>query len=475
MVAAMQPSPAETLERIGRALVDAPRDPWLLLRRAACLCALGEWSRARAAAAAARANAPPDPRLLDAIGQALSRAGDQAGALAAYEQAVSLAPDEPHFTFNRATVRRFLGDLAGAEADYDRVIALKPNDYEAHLNRAELRTQSAARNHIAALEAILAERRANWRGEVALRHALAKEYEDLGHHERSFVHLAVGASLRRRHLQYEVARDVATVDWIMEAYPAAVESPARADPAAPAPIFIVGLPRSGSTVIERILGSHPSVQSGGELPHFTQALLAAVGGQRTREELVRRSALVDSAALGRDYLRRVRLCGIEARCFTDKMPLNYLYCGLIRRALPNARIVHVRRHPMAACYAIYKKLFQDGYPFSYDLDDLGRYYLAYRRLMRHWAEALPASIHELRYEELIADPRGETRRLLEFCGLPWDEACVDFHRNPTATTTASAAQVRTPLYDTSVAQWRHYRAQLSSLEARLRAAGIEHD
>jgi hypothetical protein len=154
------------------------------------------------------------------------------------------------------------------------------------------------------------------------------------------------------------------------------------------------------------------------------------------------------------------------------MPLNYLYCGLILRALPNAKIIHMTRHPMAAGYAMYKTLFKDGYPFSYDLADIGRYYVAYRRLMDHWRRTLPGAIHELSYEELVSDQMGETRKLLEFCGLGWEDACAQFHRNPAATTTASASQVRRPIYDSSVAQWRHYAAELGALRDALTAAGI---
>lgn len=469
-----------TLERIGRALLIEPKNVRLLLQRAQWLLALGESSQARRAALAAWSCAPTDAKVCDAIGHALSRAGDQIGALAAYGQAVALAPAEPHFRFNRATVRRFLGDLEGAEADYDEVIALKPNDYEGHLNRSELRIQTAGRNHVAALEALLAAEGCKWLGEVQLRYALAKEYEDLGQHSQSFEHLTRGARLRRKYLNYDVSKDVATVDWIMQAFPTVLspEAPWQANPAIP--IFIVGLPRSGSTLIERILGNHTAVSAGGELPHFAVALVAQVQSRTrapplTREALVAASARVDFAALGRDYLARARAGGIASRCFTDKMPLNYLYCGLIRRAFPNARIVHVQRHPMAACYAMYKTLFQDGYPFSYDFDELARYFVAYRRLMGHWAETLPGAIHQLRYEDLIADPHGQTRRLLDFCGLEWQDACADWHTNSTPTTTASAAQVRRPLYDTSVSQWRHYRSQLASLEQQLRSAGIEYD
>ena len=213
------------------------------------------------------------------------------------------------------------------------------------------------------------------------------------------------------------------------------------------------------------------------MPHFALALVDAakrLGGtdRLPRSELVALSAAVDFTSLGRDYLTRVRAQGIDTGTFTDKMPLNYLYCGLIRRALPDARIVHVTRHPMAACYAMYKTLFRDGYPFSYDLEELGGYYIAYRRLMRHWADTLPGVIHELRYEDLVRDLRGETRRLLKFCGLDWQDACVEFHNNRAATTTASASHVRQRLYDTSVSQWQHYSKQLASLERQLRAAGV---
>jgi hypothetical protein len=145
---------------------------------------------------------------------------------------------------------------------------------------------------------------------------------------------------------------------------------------------------------------------------------------------------------------------------------------LILRALPNAKVIHMTRHPMAAGYAMYKTLFKDGYPFSYDLADIGRYYVGYRRLMDHWRLTMPGAIYELSYEQLIADQVGETRKLLAHCGLAWQDACADFHRNPTATTTASASQVRRPIYDSSVAQWRHYAAQLASLSDALASAGI---
>jgi hypothetical protein len=283
-------------------------------------------------------------------------------------------------------------------------------------------------------------------------------------------------------MRYDVTVDVATVDWIIQAFPAVPDETVQQRGGAPgdAPIFIVGLPRSGTTLVDRILGSHSKVYSAGELDHLALCIVDAVRGrsggvQLPRRELIARSAELDFAALGSDYLERARHTAAADVRFTDKMPLNYLYCGLIRRSLPNAKIVHVTRRPMAACYAMYKTLFKDGYPFSYDLGEIGRYYVGYRRLMDHWQATIPAVIYPLSYEALVADQVGETRKLLDFCGLEWQDSCVEFHRNPSPTTTASAAQVRRPLYDSSVSQWRHYEAELAELSSLLSAAGISTD
>jgi tetratricopeptide (TPR) repeat protein len=490
------------LRHVERALAGAPGHPKLLLSRAQCLMALGRRAAACAAAdaalcAASGDAATPDAVLLDALGSFFSFAGDQPRALGAFERAVALAPEAAHFRFNRATVLRFLGRFAEAEADYDRVIALRPDDFEAYKNRSDLRIQTRARNHVAELERLVARGFPDWRGEVQIRHALAKEYEDLGEYEKSFDHLARGARKRREHLNYDVAHDVATVDWIIEAFPTVAPPPdapppRHASPPTPppteasvasaahaggAPLFIVGLPRSGTTLVERILCSHSAVRSAGELSDFALALVARVrrehgGEQLSRRDLVARSAHIDFAALGREYLERARAFGGEG-VFTDKMPLNYLYCGIIRRALPHARIVHLTRRPMAAGYAMYKTLFKDGYPFSYDLGEIARYYAAYRRLMAHWDAVMPGAIHHVAYENLVADQAHETRRLLEFCGLDWEDGCLEFHNNAAATTTASAAQIRRPIYDSSVAQWRHYEAQLAALRDQLTAAGID--
>jgi tetratricopeptide (TPR) repeat protein len=469
---------------IQRALSHSPSDPWYLLQNARCLAAQQRLVESIENAAVAERAAMRDAPLLDAIGSFYSSIGEYRRAFEAYSRAVELVPGRALYRFNRATVRRFLGQIAAAEEDYDRVIALQPDDYEAYLNRSELRKQTPERNHIEALERLLVPEISQWRAEVQVRYALAKEYEDLEQYSQSWRHLERGAQLRREHLQYDVRYDVDTVDWIIDAFPVNAAESGGSGCGSDEPIFIVGLPRSGTTLVERIVGSHSQVFAAGELNHFTAALVAAAlartgGRPLPRRELIAATRELDFAVLGADYLERARSDRRRAPSlsphFTDKMPLNYLYCGLIRRALPNAKIVHVTRHPMASCYALFKTLFKDGYPFSYSLDDIAEYYLGYRRLMDHWRSSMPGALHEVSYERLVQDPDSESRQLFAACGLEWEEQCREFHRNPTATTTASASQVRRPIYDSSLRQWRHYKTQLERLRTQLLAGGIDAD
>jgi len=461
----------DALAQLDKALTLEPAHAPALLLKAQCLAALGRTVQAVACAALAQEHAPPEAAFWDALGHIFSRANEHARALTAFEEAVLREPGNYQSLLNRAAVRRLLDDLAGAEEDYNRVIELSPFEFEAYRDRSELRAQTRQSNHVAQLEEVLAEHEPAWRGEVQLRYALAKEYEDLGEHEKSLEHLKRGARLRREHMRYDVKTDVATVNWISEAFPGPPPAPAP-ELCKDAPVFLVGLPCSGSALVEHILRSHPQVGWVGELDGFARALAEAVrrvSGARalSRREVVALSAGVDFAALGRDYIDRARAAGVTARCFIDARPLNYLYCGLIRRALPRARIMHVSRTPLAACYTIHRTLFGERCPFSYDLAELGQYYIAYRRLMAHWQRTMPGAIHEVSYDSMIVDQARETRRMLEHCGLEWDAACADpahpgavVHELPASSLSA-------------VSKWRHYEAHLAGLRAQLLAAGVE--
>ncbi len=419
--------------------------------------------------------AGPRARAQAEVGDLWVLAGEYPAAHSHYERCVALAPEISRYWFNRATVRRFLGDLEGAESDYDACLRLAPDDAQAYLNRSELRVQTAARNHLPELERALDAAPEDWRVRVPLHYALAKEYEDLGEFARAWRQLSAGAALRRRHLDYDVRRDLATMGAIQAAFPAAPRGSTGA--ASREPIFILGMPRTGSTLVDRILGGHPQVFSAGELPDFGLAVVAAVarrhGGPVARDVLIAESARLDFTALGEDYLARTRPRTGRTPFFTDKLPMNFLYCGLIARALPGAQLVHVTRGPLATCLSIYKVLFDRGYPFSYDLDELADYYAGYRRLMDHWQRVLPGRLIEIEYESLVAGPEQAIRDLCAALGIPFDPRCLAFERNPAPVATASAAQVRRPLHADSSTAWRRYTRELAPLAARLRAAGVE--
>jgi Flp pilus assembly protein TadD len=469
--------PAEAVDYIARALRLAPGNAHFMILKAVALRSSGALAEAASVASAATVCCGSDAAAYQALGNFYTAADEHHEALRWFTRAVALAPQSPVCRFNRATLLRIVGELEEAEAEYDRVIALEPHEYEAYYNRADLRRQSPERNHLAELEALLERGIRHPRGEVLMRYALAKELEDLGAYPRSFEQLTLGARRRREHIAYDVQQDVATAEWVKAAFsPGRLHAPATGCPN-DEPIFIVGMPRTGTTLLERSLGQHPEVFAAGELPHFANALTAAVSvltgvPRLPRRDLVAASAEVDFRSVGEEYLARTRPATGHRAHFIDKLPLNYLYCGPIHLSLPSARIIHLTRHPMATCYAIYKTLFKAAYPFSYDLREIARYYAAYRRLMSYWDAALPGTILNVSYENLVEKFDSEIRRVLTHCGLPWHRACLEFHRNPYPTATASAAQVRRPLYESSIRLWEKYEEQLRPLRAMLIEEGI---
>jgi tetratricopeptide (TPR) repeat protein len=383
----------------------------------------------------------------------------------------ALKPYDAQAAYAKATALIAVGRMAEAEEILDELIGRAPDDADAWYSRATLRRQVPGHNHVAPLRAVLAARSPG-SAPVALHYALAKELEDLGQYAESFAALARGAAARRKVLSYRVESDEQAMASIIRGFDRAwYESPAAGHDVR-GPIFIVGLPRSGITLIERILIQHEAVATVGEVSDFALAVTRAAGPAGETEELIKAAARADPAALGRSYWNAIQGYGHTRRYVVDRTPLNYLNLGLIAKALPQARIVHVRRHPMASCYAMYKTLFRTGYSFSYDLEDLGRYYVAWSRLMHHWRTLLPGRFLDLDYETLVADQAGTTRRLLAHCGLEWQSACLRFHENPAPTSIASAAQVRQPIYRESVDLWRNYRQELAPLALHLAHSGI---
>lgn len=394
-----------------------------------------------------------------------------------YRRALELSANNTRYQYNLAASLISLGELEEAESLLDKVILHDPKDYDAYQNRSALRKQTPESNHVQALKKALSNLPDD-RGLMQLSYALAKELEDLEDYTTSFQHLTRGADARRRRMKYQVESDVSTIEEIKSVFnrnyfQSLPENPKEGEDISPKPIFICGLPRSGTTLVDRIISSHTSVTSLGEINDFALSLVRSAGKQIEKQKLVSISRHLDHQIMGKNYLDSVKGYGFSTNYFIDKTPANYLYFGLIQGALPQAKIIHLRRHPLDSCYAMYKTLFRMGYPFSYKLSDLADYYIAYHGLMSHWREFLGKNMLEIDYEDLVTNTSACTSALLSYCELEWQSACTDFHLNKTPSATASAAQVRQPIYKSSVARWRCYEKELAPLTTRLQEAGIK--
>jgi hypothetical protein len=306
---------------------------------------------------------------------------------------------------------------------------------------------------------------------LSLHFALGKAWLDIGDLERAFAHLGEGNRMKRATLAYDAA---ATAQWIAsiatQLSPDLLDLRRGAGELSQTPVFVIGMPRSGTTLIEQILASHPQVHGAGERPHLRRSILHALGlnGLPPYPEAVGVLQPAHLAQIGRDYLDKTAGLAPRASRIVDKLPGNFLYAGLIPLVLSGARIIHCRRDAMDVCLSCYSKLFASEHEYSYDLAELGLFYRAYEGLMRHWRQTLPNSTFlEIDYEAVVDDLEHEARRLIEFCGLPWDESCLSFYATRRPVRTASMNQVRQPISRNSVGRWRAYRAHLEPLLAAL--------
>lgn len=479
MIAASAANFAKACELIERALQLGATRAEYLIQLARCLAMLNRDGAARAAAERALQSDIEDALSLDTLGVVLSRLGDHERAVELFERAVAAQPNSASFQYNLAASLRFLGRFEAAASAYEAAIDADPELYRAHSALAELGTQTREHNHIERLEALLAQVGEDIDGHLHLCHALAKEYEDLGERATAFRYLERGKRKKRASLGYSIAADESLFRAVQQAFPVAAAAGESSGYANDEPIFVIGMPRSGTTLIERVLSSHAEVSSAGELQNFGICLKRAAQTESSQvldEATLRRGLDLDMAALGRAYIDSTRPVTGRCRHFVDKMPLNFFYVGFIHRALPNAKIVCLRRHPLDTCLSNYRQLFAVNfsyYNYAYDLADIGSYYAMFDALMAHWARALPGKVLELSYERFVHDQEGQTRRLLEHCGLAWDAGCLEFQHNSAPVATASAVQVRRGLNADSIGRWRRYAAQLEPLRRQLEAAGID--
>ena len=475
---------AELAGRLGRY-----GDAETLLRRALELAPGFTAARANLATVLYRQNRPAEAiEVLDALlddepanpahqnlkAAALGRIGGYEEAIRLYADVLARFPDQPKVWMSYGHVLKTVGRQGDSIAAYRRAIAAAPSLGEAWWSLANLKTVKLDAADVAAMEAALDRPGLAEEDRFHLHFALGKALEDRGEAERAFAHYAEGNRLRRAAIAYdpdEIDRHVERSIALFS--PGFLEARAGQGCAAADPIFILGMPRAGSTLIEQILASHSVVEGTMELPDLP-ALAKRLGGRRLRSdpnaypESLATLSPAELAALGEEYLERTRIQRKTGRPrFIDKMPNNWAHVGLIHLILPNAKIVDARRHPLACTFSNFKQHFARGQGFSYDLVELGRYYRAYVRLMCHWDETLPGRVHRVIYENLVEDPEGEVRRLLDYLGLPFEAACLRFHENERAVRTASSEQVRQPINREGLDQWRAFEPWLGPLKEAL--------
>ncbi len=396
--------------------------------------------------------------------------GDYADSIAAYESVLREYPQQPKLWMSYGHALRTTGKVPDSITAYRRALSMEPTLGEAWWSLANLKTFRFSDADVLAMRQALARKDLPDEDRMHFEFALGKALEDDESYEESFTHYAAGNALRRAQHGYdpqELSRFVRRSKSLLTREFFAERAGAGAQ--APDPIFIVGLPRAGSTLIEQILGSHPLVEGIMELPQVPN-IARKLAGPKQEEEgtfLKRLAALTrdELRALGEGYLAETRVMRkTEAPFFIDKMPNNFMYVGLIQLILPNAVIIDARRHPLGCCFSCFKQHFARGQWFSYGLEDLGRYYRDYVELMAHVDEVLPGRVTRVFYESVVADTETQVRRLLEACRLPFDSKCLRFHENARAVRTPSSEQVRRPIFRDGVEQWRHYEPWLEPLE-----------
>ncbi|MDQ2859935.1 MAG: sulfotransferase [Pseudomonadota bacterium] len=420
------------------------------------------------------AREPANPAYRTLRAAILAQLGDYTEAIATYEDLLKARPEHPRTWMSLGHALKTVGRLDEGVAAYRRSLDLLPTLGEAYWSLANLKTFRFTAEEMAAMRSALARVDLADEDRFHLGFALGKALEDAGDYAASFEAYSAANALRGKSLRYEAGRvhDHAARSMAVFA-PAFFAERAGWGAASTEPIFIVGLPRAGSTLIEQILASHSKVEGTTELPDI-MAMAKRLGGRKRKidetayPEILRELGAADIEAMGEEYLQGTRVHRKIGRPhFIDKMPNNFAHLGLIHLMLPNARIIDARRDAMAGCFACFKQHFARGQAFTYDLTDLGRYWSDYEALMAHFDSVLPGRVHRVIYEALVADPEGEIRRLLDHCALPFEAACLNFHVNARAVRTPSSEQVRQPIFTEAVDQWRNYEPWLGPLRAAL--------
>jgi len=413
-----------------------------------------------------------DPSVIgsqQSLGDCLSILSRPSDALAVYDAALRLDPDYSPALVGRGHMKGVLGHLDDAIVAYESALARSPDFGVAWWCLASLKRYRFSVDQVSQMRTLVESDLNDIDCKINLHFALARNSEKDEDFDCAWQQYELGNSRRRSQVSYDPVRTEASHDVIVEFFDREFferKTPPVSD--GPAPIFIVGLPRAGSTLLEQILASHSQVEGAAELPYIG-VLSSALGGPsndgKVYPEVLAEMTAEQIASFGKTYLYYAENNRPQKLPrFTDKMPSNFQYVGLIRLALPNAKIIDARRHPLDACIANYRQLFAKGKNFAYDLNECAEYYLEYVRLMDHWDEVLPGRVLTVQYEDVIDDVEGQTRRMLDFCELPWEDACLKFYESSRPVSTASMEQVRVPIYSGAVGYWKNYESHLDDLK-----------
>ena len=434
----------------------------------------GHTARADAALAKAVQHNDGNPMVMDTIGAVFGLLGDQQEASDWVKKAVAKEPQSVPFLVNLANNQMFLGELDDAERSLRKALRYNPGNANAHWVLSNLR-KATDFEHVDELERLLENESRNQRSLSFLYYGLGKELEDLEEWDRAFDAFSRGAAARRTTLEFDEAAEVEmyeaftrvfTRDWFEQGVRGHED---------PSPIFIVGQPRTGTTLVERIVTSHSQVHSAGELKQFGMAVRRLSDyrePKRQSAKLAEAGAGLPSDRLGKAYMATTTKFRGSLPRFVDKLPPNYLYLPLILKALPNAKVIHLTRNPTDACFASFKQLFADAYPHSYEQAEMARHHARYFHLMAVWRERFGDRFFDIAYEDTARDVEPNARALIDFLELPWEDACLNFHQQNAAVTTASAVQVRQPAHTRSIGRWRRYEQQLQPTREALLDAGV---